>query len=207
MSGRGLGYRGDVPSQLADELLDLLKTSSATLRDAGIPFALGGGLAAWARGGPATEHDIDLLVRESDADAALDALAATGMRPDRPPEGWLLKAWLGDMFVDLIHHPAGLVVDDELLARCEEMDVGPCRMPVMPITDYLVTKLLILNEHHLDLAPALAHARALREQVDWPSLTARVSDSPYARAFLGLLRELGVVNAAYAAPEVRRGAA
>jgi hypothetical protein len=81
-------------------------------------------------------------------------------------------------------------------------------MPVLPIEDYLVTKLLVLNEHNLDMAPALAHARALREQVDWPALTARVEHSPYARGFLALARELEVVTPAFAAPaSSRRGAA
>ena len=34
---------------------------------------LGGGLSAWARGGPKSEHDVDFLVRPDDADAALAA--------------------------------------------------------------------------------------------------------------------------------------
>ena len=58
-----------------------------------MPYILGGGLAAWARGGPPTEHDIDFFVREDDAERALAALDAAGMRPERPPEDWLLKAW------------------------------------------------------------------------------------------------------------------
>ena len=35
-----------------DVLLETLKRSAAALREAEIPFLLGGGLAAWARGGP-----------------------------------------------------------------------------------------------------------------------------------------------------------
>ena len=58
-----------------------------------IPFVLGGGLAAWARGGPKSEHDVDFMIRPEDADAALDAIEAAGLRTERPPEGWLYKAW------------------------------------------------------------------------------------------------------------------
>src|SRR6266540_6192988 len=62
-------------------------------RDAGIEFALGGGLASWARGGPESEHDVDFLVRPEDAERAQAALADAGMRPETPPEEWLLKAY------------------------------------------------------------------------------------------------------------------
>ena len=57
-----------------------------------MPHILGGGLAAWARGGPPTEHDVDFFVRAEDAERALEALVEAGMKPERPPEGWLLKA-------------------------------------------------------------------------------------------------------------------
>lgn len=75
------------------ELIDAMKAAAAALRDAEVPFLLGGGLAGWARGGPPTEHDVDLFVRERDVPRALDALVAAGMRAERPPEGWLIKAW------------------------------------------------------------------------------------------------------------------
>ena len=55
-------------------ILDSLKRSAAILRDVDIEFALGGGLSAWVRGGPPTEHDVDLLIREADSDAALAAV-------------------------------------------------------------------------------------------------------------------------------------
>lgn len=31
------------------------------MREAGVPFALGGSLACWARGGPPTDNDVDLI--------------------------------------------------------------------------------------------------------------------------------------------------
>ena len=44
-----------------DDLLETLKKVTGLLRDADIPFLLGGGFAVWARGGPETVHDIDLI--------------------------------------------------------------------------------------------------------------------------------------------------
>ncbi|HEX8855208.1 MAG TPA: hypothetical protein VF752_06365, partial [Thermoleophilaceae bacterium] len=84
------------------EIVQTTKRAGAALRDADVPFLLGGGLAAWAHGGPESCKDVDLIVREEDAEAALDALGQAGMRPERPPEGWLLKAHDGDVLVDLI---------------------------------------------------------------------------------------------------------
>ena len=91
-----------------DTLVSTLKTAVATLRDAQIPFLLGGSLAAWARGGPEPQNDLDLMVKPQDADAALEALAGAGMRPERRPEEWLYKAWNGEVMIDLIFGPSGV---------------------------------------------------------------------------------------------------
>jgi hypothetical protein len=177
-----------------EPMLAALKASAAALRDADIPFALSGGFAAWARGGPASDHDVDLVIRGQDAEAALAALQAAGMRTERPPEGWLVKAWHNDVLVDLIHAPSGYEVDDDLLGEAEVLSVGGMDMPVLPITDVLVSKLCALNERHLDFEGLLQITRSLREQIDWPGLRSRTSDSPFARAFLFLASELGIVT-------------
>jgi predicted nucleotidyltransferase len=178
-----------------EHLLDSLKRVAAVLRDADIPFALGGGLAAWARGGPPTEKDIDLLICEGDAEAAHKVLAEAGFRTEVPPEGWLVKAYdEDDVLIDLIYRPAGFEVDAELLERCEELSVHAVTMRVMSVDDLLVSKLLSLTEHHLDYGPALETTRALREQIDWDLLWDRTCDSPFARAFIHLSHELGIID-------------
>src|SRR5579875_2293973 len=120
-------------------LIDSLKRVAAALRDAGVPFILAGGMAVWARGGPATDNDIDLLVRRCDQERALEAVAAAGMRVERPPEGWLVKAWDGDVLIDLITDPVGLDVDDDLLARAQRRSVEAMTMPVLSVDDVLLT--------------------------------------------------------------------
>lgn len=182
------------PSENFPELIETMKRAAAALRDAGIPYMLGGGLAAWARGGPPTEHDIDFFVLPSDAERALEALGEAGMRPERPPEGWLLKAWDGETLVDLIYSPAGGDVDEGFFDRAEEMEVAAQRLPVASLGDVLATKLLALNEQEPDLAAVLEMARSLREQIDWPFVRARTSDSAFARAFFTLVEELGIVE-------------
>ena len=166
------------------------KKAAAALRDAGIPFALGGSLAAWARGGPETRKDLDFMIREKDAERALSTLVQTGMRPERPPEGWLLKAWDGDVLVDLIYRAVDLAITDEVFERSEEMSVLSLNMRVLSLEDVISSKLLALNEHDLDFEPLLRIVRAVREQVEWHEVRTRTSSSPYARAFFGLLAEL-----------------
>jgi hypothetical protein len=189
-----LGYRVAMPSSQSTDLLDALKVVAATLRDAKIPFALAGGLAAWAHGGPPTEHDIDLMIRESDSDAALAVLRDAGLRIEHPPEGWLVKAWLDDVLIDLIHGPRGIIVDDAFFDRCEQLSVAAVDMRVIPLDDLLVGKLLALTEHHLDFGAPLEWARAVREQVDWSVVAERTAGSPFARTFLTMLEELEVVS-------------
>ena len=83
------------PPAETTEITETLKRAAAALRGADVPFALAGSVAAWARGGPSPCNDLDFAIREEDADRAERALADYGMRTERPPEGWLLKAWDG----------------------------------------------------------------------------------------------------------------
>jgi Uncharacterised nucleotidyltransferase len=183
------------PNTAFDSLCETLRLAVATLREADVPFLLGGSLAAWARGGPRPDNDLDLMVKPSDAEAALAALEQAGMRPERPPEEWLFKAWHGDVMIDLIFEPAGLVLDDEVFERAEAIPVLSVATPVMALEDVLLTKLNALDEHALDFTSLLGIARALREQIDWQQLEARTAGSAYAAAFFTLVRELGVAPA------------
>lgn len=173
-------------------LIDTLKHAGATLREHDVPFALGGGLAAWARGGPVTENDLDLMVKPEDAKAALSALAEAGMRPERPPEEWLYKAWHDDVLVDLIFRPSGLEITDEVLDRADVISVAAAATPVLPLEDVLLTMLCALDEHRLDYSRLIAIARSLREQIDWPRLRNRTANSPYAQAFFTLTDGIGI---------------
>jgi Aminoglycoside-2''-adenylyltransferase len=186
-----------MPSAPPDNFQDLLgtmKRAAAALREAEVDFLVGGGLAIWARGGPPTDHDVDLYVREEDALRALEALVDAGFREDRPPEDWLYKAWDGDNLVDLIFRPAGGAIEDAHFERATHMEVNAQRVLVASIDDVLVTKLLAITEQEPDYRSILEVARSLREQVDWNDVEARTKKSPFARAFFTLGEGLGIVE-------------
>ena len=171
-----------------------LKKAAAALRGADVPFLLGGSLASWARGGPESRHDLDLMIKRSDLEQAVAALTEAGLRAEDPPEEWLVKAWDGDVLVDLIFYPKGLPIDDDVIARGEEMSVLSMEMRVMAIEDVLITKLMSIDEHHIRFESLLPIARALREQIDWGHVRTATAESPFARAFFVLLEGLGVIE-------------
>jgi hypothetical protein len=177
-----------------------LKRAAAALRDADVPFLLGGSLASWARGGPETRHDLDLMIKPEDAEAGLKALVDAGMRAEDPPEEWLVKAWDGDVLVDLIFCPKGLPMTDEVIARGEQMSVLGMEICVMALEDVLTTKLMALSEHALRYESLLQISRALREQVDWPAVRERTEASPFARAFFVLAEGLEILPAGVPEP-------
>jgi predicted nucleotidyltransferase len=175
-------------------LISTLRRAAAALRDAGVPFAVAGGMAGWARGGPIADGDVDLLVQQDDVARAVDALEAAGMKHQEPPEEWLTKVLDGEVTVDLIFHPSGLELTPEVLARAEEMQVEAVTMAVLPLEDMFVTQLLALTERHLTYEGLIESARAVREQVDWEAVRRRTEHAPFARAFFTMVEGLGIIS-------------
>ncbi len=183
---------GYTPSENFPQLIDTMKRSSAALEAAGIPAMIGGGLAAWARGGPPTDHDVDFYLREEDAPSALEALVAIGMTSSIPPEGWLVKAHDGSVLVDLIYRPAGGPIGDEHFSRASWTELMAQPVLVASIDDVLVTKLLALSEQEPDFGSVIELARSLREQIDWRFVRQRTEGAAFADAFFTLVESLGI---------------
>ena len=179
-----------------EQILGAMKVAAAVLRDGKIPFALAGGLAVYARGGPPTEHDVDFVIREDDAQRALELLGEAGFRAERPPEGWLYKVFdENDAMIDLIFAPNSSPERvQEILDRATELEIYAITLPVMTVTDVLESKLRTLKEHETDYEDVLEIARTCREQIDWETLRRRLDDSPYAKAFFTLADELELTS-------------
>jgi predicted nucleotidyltransferase len=175
-------------------LREAMKKVAVALKDADVAFALAGGYAAFARGGPPSEHDVDFYLRPEDVERAEQVLAARDLRVEHPPEDWLVKVFDGDAMVDLIHSPSGLMVSAEMLDRADDIEVDSVSMPVLDTTDLMVGKLLALDEHYCDFASLFPVTRSLREQIDWERTARETAGNPFARAYLGLVADLGLTG-------------
>ena len=182
-----------MPHRVDEGLASTLKRVAAVLKQAEIPFALGGSFAVYAHGGHSSDHDVDFLIREKDKERALEELAAVGFETEQPPEDWLVKVFEEGRMVDLIYRPVELPVTDATLADTVVRPVEAIAMPVISATQLMIHKLLSYTQHYCDFATGLPVARSLREQIDWDRVRRETIESPYAEAFLVLLDRLDVV--------------
>src|SRR6478672_4266093 len=182
------GNSAAVPESSFDELIEAMKAAAGILQQSEIPFVLGGGLSAWARGGPKSEHDVDFLVKPENADDALAAFEAAGWKTERPPEGWLFKVWHENgALVDLIFNPASGPITNEIIDRAPVSEVMALRINVSMLEDVMTAKLMAMTEQEPDYSALLEWARALREQIDWDVVRSRTEASPFAKAFFTLV--------------------
>ena len=188
-----------MPHRVDEGLVNTLKRVASVLKQAEIPFALGGSFAVYAHGGHSSDHDVDFLIREQDKERALGELQAVGFEVEQPPEDWLVKVFDEGRMVDLIYRPVESPVTDATLRDTVMRPVEAINMPVLSATQLMMHKLLSYTQHYCDFATGLPVARSLREQIDWDRVRAETAKSPYAEAFLILLDRLDVV----AQPEAR----
>ncbi|MDN4163462.1 hypothetical protein [Nocardioides abyssi] len=177
-------------------LREALKRVAVTLKQADVPFALAGGYALWARGGPEPEHDVDFVVAEDDAGRASELLAEEGLDVVQPPEDWLFKVFVDGAMVDILFRTNGVPVERSVLAEVDQIEVESVQMPVLSATVLMGQKLNALEEHACDFGAVLPVARAVREQVDWDEVRAATADNDFAVAFVFLLERLGVIEPA-----------
>lgn len=176
-----------------EDMHDALRRTAVALGRSGIPYALCGGYAAWARGAPEPSHDADFVIAEGDVETARAALRDAGLDVRDPAEDWLFKAFGGEAMVDVLFRMCGEAVPPEMFDRADVLEVAAVRMPVLAATDVMSSKLRVLNEHYCDYSRLLPVARALREQIDWERVRREVSGNPFAEAFLHLGEDLGIL--------------
>jgi len=178
---------------------EVLVEVAVALKESGLPFALTGGYAAWAHGGPEPSHDVDFLVREEDADPAARALAERGFEVIDPVEDWLFKVHERGVLVDVLHRTNHQAPGDAI-GRSVLLQVSSVEVPVLAATDVVCEQLLALDERYCDYAGVLPTLRALREKLDWHELGHRVQGAPFAEAALFLAERLDLVVAPSGTP-------
>lgn len=119
----------------------VLKDSAQAMDEEGIGYVAIGSIATTAMGYDEACSDVDLLVRTSDADRALEALTRRGYRTEKTEPDWLYKAVKDQVLVDLLFRVGErnqIRADDEMLARATEKDVHGQRVRVVAPEDFLV---------------------------------------------------------------------
>ena len=155
------------------------------LEQAGVEYALMGGIASTGLGRPRWTHDIDVFVRPTGADAALDALAKTGFDTERTDSSWLFKGFKHGVLVDVIFYSAGgFYLDDEMIARSVERQFMSHRVRLIAPEDLLVIKAAVHDErgprHWHDALGVIGV-----NDLDWDYLLRRARQAP--RRVLSLL--------------------
>src|SRR3954452_21807713 len=100
-----------------------MKRVAVALKEADLPFALAGGYAAFARGGPESDHDVDFYLREEDVGRAQKALDKAGLRVEPPAEDWLVKVYSDDALVVRIFRPTAMPVTKDVVRRAVMIQV------------------------------------------------------------------------------------
>lgn len=130
---------------------EVLDDAVHALTTGGVPYTLMGGISASANGGPRfTTHDIDVFVKQPDADRALDILGSAGFKTERLDPKWLYKAFKKNVMVDIIFKSSGEVcLDDEMLERARLADFNGKSIRVLSPEDLFVIKSLVMNDNTL----------------------------------------------------------
>jgi predicted nucleotidyltransferase len=131
---------------------EMLGEVIAALDESKIEYALMGGIAATALGGHRFTHDIDVFLRQADAETALGRLGSKGFDIVRTDPRWLYKAFKSNVMVDIIFKSSGPVYfDHEMYERSTMTDFHGLNVRTLSPEDLFVIKSRVINEHSLNL--------------------------------------------------------
>ena len=166
-------------------LLAVLRDAQDALDTAGVPFVLIGGIPSAVYGRPRATHDLDVLVKSEDKDAALEALEGAGFETKKADPKWLYKASKKDVLVDVIFRAEGnFYLDDKMIGRAVETTYKGEAVKLVAPEDLLIMKAVATEEE-------IAHywfdglAVLVEADLDWDYLVERAAHG--AKRVLSLL--------------------
>ncbi len=165
-----------------------------TLRDAGIPFLIGGGYAFIRYTGiERPMKDFDVVLHERVWSRAARALRAAGIRTTLTFPHWLGKAQVGEDFVDIIYGSGNGVapVDDDWFRHATDDEVLGVQVRLVPREELLWTKSFVMERERFDGADVVHIIRVCAHELDWHRLLARFGD--HWQVLLGHLVFLGFI--------------
>jgi hypothetical protein len=141
-----------------------------------VPALVGGGFAfSDFTGIHRYTKDLDLFVRPSDAQWALDTLAAAGYSTEMVAPHWLGKVRADDSFIDLIFSSGNgvAIVDDEWFEYAEPAEVLGMSVNLSPVEEMIWSKAFVLERERFDGADVAHLIRARGKGLDWERLFRR----------------------------------
>ena len=164
----------------SDELLpwiaDFYRRVMQTLRDAEIPFLVGGGFAFYCYTKISRyTKDFDIFIDPSDLARTLEGLKAAGYEADNKYPHWLAKAHHRDQVVDIIYSSGnGLcLVDGEWFKAGNPATVLGETVLLAPVEEMIWQKAFIMERHRYDGSDILHLLHYHREALNWDRLLRR----------------------------------
>jgi len=157
-------------------LNDFYLRSMAALRDADVPFLIGGAyVMEMCANVSRRTKDFDLYVRPYHVDAALGALAHAGFNTEATSPHWLAKARHGRDYVDLIFRAGnGLCeVDDSWFARAHDDELLGLPVKLCAPEEMIWMKAYIMERERFDGADIAHLLVSCGDKLDWPHLVRR----------------------------------
>jgi hypothetical protein len=161
---------------LSPEVIVFYQDTLELLSSSGVPFLLGGAYALGHYTGIGRHtKDLDVFLRATDIERALDVLERGGFRAELTFSHWLGKAHMGAEFIDLIFSSANgiAVVDDAWFEHAVEGEVFGCRVYLCPAEEMIWSKGFIMERERYDGADVAHILRARAEHLDWSRLLQR----------------------------------
>lgn len=164
------------------------------LSDAGVQFLLAGALAlATYTGHWRNTKDVDVIVRDSDRERAIDALKRAGFEDYFEREGydrtWIFRGWKAGVLFDVIwalpNHRVG--IDDGWFEHASAVSLRGVRFLVAPAEEIVRVKLYVMQRERCDWVDVLNVLAATVEQISWRRLVQRMGrDLPLLHAALAI---------------------
>jgi hypothetical protein len=149
------------------------------LRRAGVPFLIGGAFALdFHVGTNRRTKDLDVFVRPSDAQRALDELADAGYVTEMTEPSWLGKAFCGSDFVDVIFAFGNGIaqIDDLWFKHAVPGELWGEPVLFSPLEESLWSKAFVMERERFDGADIAHIILNSAERLDWDRLLARFGE-------------------------------
>jgi hypothetical protein len=146
------------------------------LRDARIPFLVGGGIAFSTYTGIVRDtKDLDLFVLPSSVQRVLELLAKANYRTDNKYPHWLAKVYHDDRLIDVIYCSGNGIcpVTEDWFQHGIAATVIDQPVQLMGAEEMIWQKAFIMERHRYDGADIINLLHACHERLDWPRLLMR----------------------------------